>query len=77
MPTEEVIKGIFGWALVFLQEDWWFFLIIMVLFSLTIKEMLWRIVDKKTIFSLIFLFAIGLILFFAIAGYKFNGDVYL
>jgi len=77
MQAQGVINGILGWALIFLQEDWWFFLIIMVLFSLTIKTMFWRLVDHSTIFAWIILLAIGVILFFAIAGYLFNGNAYL
>lgn len=77
MQTQEVIGGILGWAWVFLQEDWWFFLIIMTLFSLTIKTIFWRLVDKRLIFTWIILFAIGVILFFSIAGYWFNGNVFL
>jgi len=76
MQAQEVIKGILGWAWIFLQEDWWFFLIIMTLFYLTLKKIFWRLIDKGTFWSWIILFAIGLILFFSIAGYWFNGNVF-
>lgn len=77
MQIQEIIKGILGWAWIFLQEDWWFFIIIVTLFSLTVKKIFWRRVSDQTIWSWIILFAIGVILFFAIAGYWFNGNAFL
>ncbi|MCX6761099.1 MAG: hypothetical protein NTZ84_03300 [Candidatus Nealsonbacteria bacterium] len=77
MQVQEVIKGILDWAWIFLQEDWLFFIIIMTLFSLTVKKIFWRLVDDRIIWTWIVLFAMGVILFFAIAGYWFNGDAFL
>ncbi|TFG35139.1 MAG: hypothetical protein E4H47_02165 [Parcubacteria group bacterium] len=77
MQIQEAIRGILGWAWIFLQEDWWFFLIIVTLFSLTVKKIFERLVERRIIWTWIVLFAIGVILFFAIAGYWFNGDTFL
>jgi hypothetical protein len=76
MQIQEIIKGILGWAWIFLQEDWWFFIIIVTLFSLTVKKIFWRRVDDKTIWTWVILFAIGVILFFATVGYWFNGSAF-
>lgn len=77
MQFQEVLRGIFGWALIFLQEDWLFFVIMVALFSLTVKAIFWRLVEKKKIITWIVLFALGVILFFATVGYWFNGDAFL
>lgn len=71
------MRGIMGWALIFLEEDWLFFVIIMALFSLTVKTIFWRLVEKKIIITWIVLFGLGVILFFAVAGYWFNGNAFL
>lgn len=77
MQIQEAIRGVLGWAWIFLQEDWWFLVIIVTLFSLTVKKVFERLVEKRLIWTWIILFAIGVILFFAIVGYWLNGDAFL
>ena len=77
MQVQEVLRGIFGWALIFLEEDWLFLVIMVTLFSLTVKSVFWRLVEKKIIIAWIVLFTLGVILFFATVGYWFNGDAFL
>lgn len=75
--NSELVKGVSGWAWIFIQEDWLFFSIIMVLFSLTIKKVFGRLVNGWIIWFWIILYAIGVILFFAIVGYWFNGKAFV